>query len=148
MLFFVSFPPLSRHDHANPPRPRPRPRSSRPVLAVNGLRKNKPSSTVADCVFHALQPPDEHSSFPLLHLLPATIKSFFRKIGGGNLKMPPSWEINFPDADADADCRRVLESWGRRGGAIYVVVRLREVNFSALQQPSTGKVGARGPNIP
>ena len=30
----------------------------------------------------------------------------FRRMGGGNLKMPPSWEIRFPGTDDDADRRR------------------------------------------
>ena len=41
----------------------------------------------------------------------------FRTMGGKKLKMPPSWEINFPDANDDADCHHlptILEtSWGR-----------------------------------
>ena len=42
----------------------------------------------------------------------------------------------------------VPQSWGRRGGAIGVVNGGQEINFPALRQPSTRKVGARGPNIP
>ena len=41
----------------------------------------------------------------------------------------------------------VLQSLGRHGGAIYVVVGLREVNFPALRQLSTEKVVACGPYI-
>ena len=41
----------------------------------------------------------------------------FRKTGGKNLKIPPPWEINFPEAEDDADCRRrptiLGASWGR-----------------------------------
>ena len=41
----------------------------------------------------------------------------FRNFGHGNLKMSPSWKINFPDADDDAACRHrptILGAlWGR-----------------------------------
>ena len=72
----------------------------------------------------------------------------FRKIGGGNLKMPPPWEINFPVAKDTRIVVVVPQSWGRRGGAIGVVDSGQEVNFPALRQLSTRKVVARAPNIP
>ena len=105
LFVFCFFSPVVDHDPTDLPLPRSR--SSCPVLVVNDPQPNKPPSTVTDRVFHALKPHDELSSFPLVHLLPAIIKSFFRKIGGGNLKIPPLWEINFPDADNDTDrCHR------------------------------------------
>ena len=57
------------------------------------------------------------SSFPLPSSVSTHQSIIFRKIGGGNLKMPPSWKINFPDAADDAACGRhpriLGASWGR-----------------------------------
>ena len=57
------------------------------------------------------------SSFPLPSSVSTHQSIIFRKIGGGNLKMPPSWEITFSDAADNAACGRhpriLGASWGR-----------------------------------
>ena len=125
-----------RRDHA---RGHPVPFS--PQLAPNFLSILKPHFK------------DGGASPPLVHLRPdglssAIVQFFFRKRGGENLKCHRHGKSTSRTPTTTRIVAVVPQSWGRRGGAIGVGDGGQEANFPALRQPSNGKVGARGPNMP